>query len=278
MRVVCFIPDFSPKQAEILLEFAHGAKAMTCPLNRAAEVDCDVAVVFGWYKYAYEPTMAKKPIIDRQLAKGARHLIVIESGFYGRGTYYQIGWDGFAGHADFCNKNSPPDRFAMYAPNLKPWKFKTGKDIVVCGQLHRDTQVQDLNHIEWCQKACQEYAAQLKKGEKLLFRPHPREENIHRYGIDKEYLDIRKLFRSLKKARLCVTQNSTTCVDSLHLGVKAIASDEGSILNQAGTWPGDDAHDRILDAWRLQFFNDLSYALWTREEIFRGRPWAHLNR
>lgn len=281
MRVVCFYPTYNTKQAMVLSCFARGVGADLVPLQSAQSVDCDIAVVFGWYKYAYKPTMAKKPIIERQLAKGPKHLIVIESGFYYRGVLYQIGWDGFAGMADFCNANSPGDR-ALRPPILAPWKHHKGRDVVICGQVLRDTQVQDVDHAQWCRDQVTLFNQAIKdfKGKnRLFFRPHPRE-YVDAYGVDSKYHDTRKIFRSLKRAKLVVTYNSTSCIDALAAGVKTIAHHHSSILSQAGDWPGDDedAGLPVLYEWRQQFFNNLGYAMWNLDEMAKGKPWEHLTR
>ena len=268
MSVVIFEPDYNAKHCKVLRALADGipgAKVKTL----GNYTKCDIAVIFGWHKYAYDKTRPKAEIISRH--KG-RSLIVVESGFLKRGEYYQVGWGGFANNADFCNQNVSSDRWDAMGVTVKDWQKRDGP-VVVCGQLERDTQVQDTDHHQWCRDT---FKALIKMGEEVIFCPHPREDRPSVYGIDKQYRAKERLPELLKIAKCVVTYNSTSCVDAILAGVPAITMDKGSIA-----WPI--SQHALIDVKQLaypdrsQWLAGLGYTQWTLDEMRAGLPWRHLN-
>ena len=67
---------------------------------------CDVAVVWGI-------TSMRNPHTNyRDMIRMAQpNTIVLERGFVRRAAYFAAGWGDTGGYADFCNANSPPDRW-----------------------------------------------------------------------------------------------------------------------------------------------------------------------
>lgn len=273
MRVVIYEPSYNEKHCSVLRNFAAGIPgAIVKKLEEFEPGDGDIGVIFGWYKYAYKPTMAKKPIIDYYRSLGKRRLIIIESGFQLRGQYYQIGWDGFAGHADFVSDGVSPDRWNRMPIRSKPWRDRVPGNVLVIGQLPRDTQVQDVDHIKWCQETVRE--CRFLFGTKtVVFRPHPKCDGPGIYGIDKRFIEQGKLRESLHKAERVVIWNSTTGVDALLAGVPVVAMDEGAMA-----WPvASHALDhRLKYPSRRQWLASLGYSQWNRLEMRRGAPWLHL--
>lgn len=158
MKVAVYKPDYNERHQEVLEAFAEGIPGAEVRWVNKFRPDTDVAVVFGWYKYGFRPAMTKLPIIEHYHKAG--RLIVVESAFLKRKEYYQIGWNGFAGHADFMNDDVPMDRWDAIGIKAKPWSKNFDGPVVVCGQLPRDTQVQDTDHITWCKETfawCQLY-------------------------------------------------------------------------------------------------------------------------
>jgi hypothetical protein len=272
MKIVCYYPDYNDKHAEILKAFADGCGGDYRKLSKP--VECDVAVIFGWHKHAFPPTAAKQPIID---AHQGRRLIVIESGFVRRGDYYQVGFGGFAGLADFRNAGSPSDRWESFGVPVHPWTIPySGGAILVMGQLARDTQVQHSDHRHWCRKTVKFYD---ERGYNVFFRPHPREQEPSSYGIDKKYIIGGKIANALRGARCVVTYNSTSAVDAILAGVPTITRHRGSIAY------GVTGHNlelafapSLLKFQREAWLAEIGYAQWTLDEMRRGLPWQHLSR
>ena len=270
MKVAVYMPDYNERHCEVLQAFADGIPgAEVRPLSKF-KPDTDIAVVFGWYKYAFEKTMAKKPIIEEYLGRG--QLIVIESAFLKRKQYYQIGWNGFAGHADFKNEGVPMDRWKKLGIPVKPWQKRRDGLIVVCGQLPRDTQVQDVDHIKWCQETVAWY--QKRFGARVVFRPHPRMESPSEYGII-SYHDGRKLSEVLSEASLVVTWNSTTGVEAAVAGVPVVTCSPGSMASPVAM---NMLAEHPVFPERKEWLAGLGYSQWTLEEMRQGLPWYHLTR
>lgn len=273
MKIAVYIPTYNRKHCDILRSFAAGIPGATVKLAKNfIPGEADIGVVFGWYKYSYEKTMSKRPIIEHYLAKGSGHLIIVESAFQCRGHYYQIGWDGFAGSADFKNEGARSDRWGMLDISPKPWRQSDGGNCVVIGQLPRDTQVQDVGHTAWCRWAVNMC---LETYGNVLFRPHPKCDDPGIYGISEEMFDTDALADSLAKDRCVVTWNSTTGVDAVIAGVPVVAMDEGSI-----SWPmaSHKINDPLVRPNRDKWFAKLGYSQWTLDEMRKGLPWRHLTR
>lgn len=269
MKVIVFEPDYDLKHSFILRAVAQGIPgAVVRPVTEYEP--CDVAVIFGGVKKSYPKTWSKQAIVDQH---AGRALLMVESAFVRRGEYYQIGWGGTAGAADFNLKpDMPMDRWEQIGgPMVKPWRRMDNQPIYVCGQLPRDVQVQDIDHRKWCRETVAYY---MKKGTPVLFRPHPKIESAHDYGVLPFIINAQKLGSVLKSARAFITWNSTSAVDAVIAGVPVVALDKGSIA-----WPVA-AHD--LDTFdfmpeREPWFAGLGYSQWTLEECRAGLPWKHLN-
>ncbi len=275
MKVGVFLPDYNDKHVAILHAFASGIAqdpATDVELHPLGEYrPCDLAVIFGMYKKAYEPTWPKKDIIARHERE---RLIVIESAFVRRGKYWAVGFGGQHGNADFCNAEAPPDRWQMLDYKVRPWIKRPTGPVLVCGQLPRDTNVQDLDHVGWCRWAVRWLQDHKFK---VLFRPHPREKEPEIYGIDPDLWDKRKMRVALKDARCLVTWNSTSATEAAIAGVPVIACSPDSFARAvAGHTIEAVAAPPMPD--RRAWLAGLGYAQWSREEMDSGAAWAHLAR
>lgn len=275
MKVVCYEPHYNDKLAGVVRAFAEGCGAEV--RDQRKYIDCDIAVMFGWYKYAYIPTMSKRDLLNEHVFERGRRIIVIESSFVRRGEYYQIGFDGFAGYADFNTRGRdlPLDRWqAIYGDHVAPWRsFNPEGNVVVMGQLPRDTQVQDVDHIAWVHEMMDLYR---DFGLPVKFRPHPRE-NPYRYGVRYNDFTRGKLDKVFEHARCVVTWNSTSAVDAVLAGVPVITCNRGSIAwPVAGHDPKRVGPDDLQRPDRTAWLAGLGYSQWTTDEMRRGLPWKHL--
>src|SRR5690348_13590026 len=167
MKVVVYFPPYNEKHRAILEAFAEGVPgAIVKPVTEYEP--SDIAVIFGGVKKAFPPSHSKQVILDRH---SGRSLIMIESAFVKRGEYWQVGFGGVAGNADFRNENMPSDRWLRFGLKGRPWQTRPGGAVVVCGQLIRDTQVQDVDHALWCRQTIVHYS---KMNLNVVFRPHPK--------------------------------------------------------------------------------------------------------
>ncbi|HEX9647074.1 MAG TPA: hypothetical protein VGB88_06220 [Alphaproteobacteria bacterium] len=292
MKVICFEPGYDEKHRTVLRALAAGIPgAEVCPLG--AYEPCDVAVIFGLVKRAYKATWAKQPVLDRH--RGDR-LLVVESAFVRRGDYWAMGWGGINGRADFRSASVGDDRWRAMGVKTRPWRSPRDAKasrlgpVVVCGQLPRDTNVQDTDHPAWCRHVMAWLAAERIPA---VFRPHPRIDDPEVYGIAPALWDTGKIAETLAWARAAVVFNSTSGVDAALAGVPVVALDRGAfcwpiashrldVLRDPGSSPGagpgssPGAGPRCPS--RRAWLAGLGYSQWTLEEMRAGLPWRHLTR
>lgn len=266
MKVNVFVPSYNEKHSELLMAFAEGIPgAQVRPLE--SYEPCDVAVIFGGVKKAYPPTYAKRKVLSKHYG---RRLIMVESAFVGRGLYHQVGWGGAAGHGDFrADKNPPLDRWEQMG-FAEDWRTIKNGFIVVMGQLPRDVQVQDTDHRKWCRETVAYYDS---IGLPVVFRPHPKVNDVMEYGVPAQFIDPRDLETTLRTARTVVTWNSTSAVDAVVAGVPTITMDRGSFAWDV-TAHDLDVLDHTCD--RERWLALLGYAQWTDAELASGEAWRWL--
>ena len=267
MKVIVFEPWYDEKHQMVLRAFAEGANAEVRDIRKYEP--CDIAVIFGLVKKSYKPTWTKQNVLDRHKGKS---LIVVESAFQKRGQYWTVGFGGIHGDANF-GKPRGLDRWRKLEIPLKPWKTKTDGPVLVCGQLPHDTNVQDTDHIGWCQKAVAFYENQ---GIDVRFRPHPRISNVNMYGIGDGLIQRGPLDKALEKASCVVAWNSTTGVDAIIAGVPVIACGENSFSRDLAAHHLGDYPSGLKRMNRNDWLAKLGYAQWNRKELESGECWRHL--
>ncbi len=275
MKVIAYYPGYNVKLEQIVRAFATGIPGAEVR-EQADYVQADIAVIFGLVKKAYEPTWTKQKILDNH---SGRRLIVLESSFVKRGTQWAAGWGGIHGGADFCTEGVSIDRWCALDIKVRAWhhvkRLAAERDgpVVVCGQLPRDTNVQDIDHVKWCQETVAHFQAQ---GVKVSFRPHPRIGDPEVYGVDPELWDQRKIKFAVHDARCFVIWNSTSGVDALIMGVPVIVCGGGARCAEVSSNGLDLAS--LYKPDRKAFFAGIGYSQWNLGEMRRGQAWRHLTR
>lgn len=271
MKIVCYTNFYNEKHTGIIQDFAAGIPGAEIRDVRDY-TKSDIAVIFGLVKYSYVPTHYKNKILENHSGK---NLIVIESGFTNRPDYYAIGFGGIHGDADFNvnNKSLKTKRFKKLGLKLQPWKkTKNVNNVLVCGQVPWDTNVQDIDYSMWCNRKI-ELISEL--GYNVKFRAHPRIHDHSVYGISREFFDRKKhLISSLKWADCVVTYNSTSAIDAVIHGIPIMTYGTNAMALPL-TSPLMD-FNRLKYPDRRDFFKKLSYSQWTRDEMRQGLPWKHL--
>lgn len=272
MDIVCYFPDYDQEHKMVLEAFAMGAKAELRPVTDYRP--CDVAVIYGLYKYKVSKTLSKLPIIT--LHQGPRRLIVIDSSPVMRGRYWQVGWGtSLGGNNDFLNKGSAWDRWHSWGIELRPWQLR-GPDapVIVCGQVPWDANVQDTDHVKWIIDTMRFYN---ECGQKVLFRPHPKMHMGYGKGVVGVY-HTGSLADALAQARVIVTWNSTIGTDAAIAGTPVIAVDKGSFAYDVAGHEILDIQPKLLMFNREQWAANLAYCQWNLDELRTGMAWAHLSR
>jgi hypothetical protein len=269
MKIIAFEPEYNEKHCDVLRALVAGIPG--AEVRTLGEYEpCDIAIIFGAAKDAYPPTWPKREILKKHQG---RRLLMVESAFVKRGEYFQVGWNGFAGNADFRNDDMPMDRWEAMGVKTLPWQRRNGP-VVVCGQLPRDTQVQHVDHVGWCRSTVAELR---RSGHDVRFRPDPRQNNWSVYHIDRRLIDTRSMDETLADAKCLVTWNSTSAVDALIQGVPVIACHPSSVSYPVATHSIADINHLRYPS-RRNWLAGLGYAQWTLDEMRAGLPWMHLNR
>lgn len=268
MKVICFAPGYNPDHVKLLSSFADGCGGTVLPVDKY--VDCDVAVIFGTVKNSFAKTKTKGEIMRQH----GRPVLMIERGYVRREEYWSAGWStgGINGHVDFCNADSPPDRWDMLGVNLAPIREDdNSKYVLVCGQVPWDTAVQHTDHYQWVRDTISFYRDELERD--VRFRGHP-------YAIERgaDYgfaSSTRSLSEDMAGAGRVVTFNSNTGVDAVIAGVSTECDDEGSMV--AGLCFGVPLMP-YQDEERRRWANKIAYAQWTESEFRDGVAQNHLFR
>ncbi len=224
-------------------------------------VDCDLAVFWGH-------NASKREIIAEQKEKG-RHYLVMERGYFtDRFKWTSLGYNGLNGQADFCNVNSPPDRWESHKYLMKPWN--PGKDyVLLIGQIPADSSCSHVNIQQWYVESIMKTRA--IQDLPIVYRHHPDYRNPSiPCGID---VIGGSLEDCLKGAAYVITFSSTVGVDALLAGIPVVAVDPISMA-----WPlaGHSVKEVPPMSDRQQWAYDLAYTQWTEQEIRSGAAWAHL--
>lgn len=233
----------------------------------------DVAVVFGVGKKAIPFTKHRARVIAEQKSRNLI-TVIIDSGYVRRdeqsgGPYFSVGLNGLNGWADFKNEGMPDDRWRDLGIELKPWK-KGGECVVLCGQVPWDASVQHTDHINWlAEAAC---LIQLQDWGNLVFRPHPKAQNIASLALKSwcDEISFRPLEADLERARAFICYNSNSGVDAIINGVPVIGLGEGDMY---GDMASRDAGELKFEE-RARWAADLAYTQW-RPDQFDG-AWKHL--
>lgn len=230
-------------------------------LAHNAPAPCDLAVFWGMH-YS---TLVRKMQEDNK-----RNWLIMERGYVGdRFHWTSMGYNGLNGHADFVNKNMPPDRWnALFGHHLKEWH--DGKYVLITGQVRGDASIKHLS-VNY-----DNIVARIKEVTTLpiQFRPHPQRGTPVPRGAQQSRGD---LAQSLAQAKVVVTINSNTSVDAILAGTPCIVRDKGSMA-----WDvcGHEFADikQLPTPDRTQWCNNLAYTQWSPEEIEDGTAWNHLKR
>jgi len=245
-------------QSDWVGKFVQGLKKHGIqPEHRAVGewVKSDIAVVWGERNRKHAESIARK-------------VLVLERGYFqDRFTLTSIGWDGLNGRADFCNADSPPDRWLKHGVPVSDWK-EGGRYVLILGQVPGDM---SHRHADINQFYADSISRLSDSGLSVVFRPHPLG-SVKPQGclVDADST----LEQSLSGAAYCVTFNSNSGVDAVLAGVPTITMDKGAMAwdvtgHNYAEPPRPD---------REQWLNNLAYCQWDEAEIESGEAWQHLKK
>lgn len=208
----------------------------------------DVVVTWSWFE---------------DISRAAKNYCVLENPYFGdKQGKCSAGWNGLNGYADFCNSQSPSDRWSHEIPSFK----NGGSYILILGQVPGDRSLKGTipPYEQWAK------TLQSQTHLPVYFRAHPKA----RSGHPKLRALTGDLSQALDGAFAAVAFNSSASVDSVLAGVPTITLDRGSMA-----W---DVTSHDLDLSGLvrpnlaQWCYNLSYTQWTIAEMATGKTWQHI--
>ncbi|MGV2105541.1 hypothetical protein ACQZ4X_05655 [Agrobacterium vitis] len=263
---------------------------------------CDVAVIFGSFGRDSTPVHALRTAIAVQ-HKGP--LLTVEVGFWGRETskrsfnwyhtllghrrslykfkhnFYRIALDGsLPGEGDFCNANSPPDRWEQQSAalniGLKPYR-SAGEHVLIIGQIPGDAAMRGMDVRQWLVATARHVRRLTDRP--IIVRPHPGMKNEDFAALEAELATVSGLHLSglssltvvdeLARAHCTICYSSSFSLDSLLQGVPVITLSRFNIAAPICSKQIEDVVDPPLPE-REQLFYDIAYAHWTLDEIRAG--------
>jgi hypothetical protein len=283
-------PDYVPCDVAVVSGLAKGAEKTAPHLLARRAV---AAAHDGVSVHLETPFLGRTVYLDAKPFQKAIGLLLGRAAPTGRRPtvnrydHFRVGVNGvFPDTADYCNANSPPDRWEAlsreFGLRLAPWR-RDGGPILVIGQLPRDVSLAGLDMLRWLGETIVEIRRHSDRP--IVVRPHPLMKHhematvVDRVGrvgkVDYDLPPKGPIAAALAGAWATVTYSSTAAVDSLLAGVPALTFSPLSIA-----WPVTD-HDlaRIETPTlhpREQWLRDLAYAQWSAAEMADGTVWRRL--
>lgn len=204
--------------------------------------------------------------IGKQLRDQGHQVLVMERGYLGdRFGWTSLAWNGLNGFGEF--PEYADDNGARFHANFKmqPWREAEGEYVLIMGQVPGDASLRGRNLVPWYEGVAT-LAADAYKAP-VRFRAHPVAEQR---GLTQSPRHCTKSFGSLEEAvqnaKVVITYNSNSAVDSVIAGVPTVAMDEGSMAwgVTSHTIGGAEMPDR--EKWA----NNLAWKQWRMCEIESG--------
>lgn len=198
-------------------------------------------------------------------------------------SWISAGWNGLGRRGTFCNTNSNSFRWDEHFSFFKNEKLKdwTGGEFVLL--LAQPDRGQSLIFYEQELKAKTDYNKIIRKIKEKTDLPirvkhHPKEINSNIWNIpsDIKVIDSHvSVYDAIKNAKVCVTINSNSVVESVLGGTPAITLDRGSMAWDITEHNFDKIETPPLPD-REQWIYDITYCQWKLEEFNNGTAWDHL--
>lgn len=264
-----------PVHNMVLRAFFDGCKAKEKHLVPFEEYQpSDVAVVFGTFKKDIPASWRRGVVIEEQ-KKRKKPVVILDSGYVKRGSgvnaYYACGLNGLNGHADFKNKNMPPDRWQALGVPLLPWR-KTGSHVVLCGQVPWDASVQHIDMIAWLHETAK--LIRQNTDREIVYRPHPLAVKQSPARLPGCRTSVVALKEDLNNAWAVVTYNSNTGVDAILHGIPNFCLGTGSMTYGVSSRDLGLLERPFLPPHREQWAYNLAFTQWRPDEM--AAAWEHL--
>ena len=274
MRVLC---------KSHLLHQHKAINAFTYGLEKSSKVDID------YYDYDNLPTGQYDFAICwglramERLKTYAKNCLVLENAYLNNvqsleKVWVSLGWNGLNGRADFCNTNSPPDRWKKHFNDGRLLDYSDGEYILIPLQIQGD---QSLNYI-WNSVLSYQYICESIReftDLPIMIKDHPTfpESQPKVKGVKNvKYIDTNMpIEKAISKAKVVVTINSNAGVDAALAGKPVISLDKGSMVWDISEHDFKKINNPKFND-RTQWCNNIAYAQWHPSELKSGEAWNHL--
>jgi hypothetical protein len=206
---------------------------------------------------------------DKFRARGYPTLIA-ERGYIGDRFYWtSLRWNGLNGKGWGPLAHDGGSRWNMSAHGiqLKPWKPNPSGYALILGQVPSDQSVKNVNLRAFYRSMANELRA---RGHYPVLRPHPKAPTLPMLGVR---TTAGTLAEDLAGAKLCVTWNSNSAVDSVLAGVPCVVHDRGSMAWEVTSHSLDEP---VTMPERLNWVSWLAWQQWAPEELANGYAWQTL--
>ena len=305
MKIGIFLKTTSGSDKEsVLKHFAkgikkHGDKVIIC--NQRKYEDCDIAVIFGFFgqnrgamqdfrrKVYQKHTRRGKPciFIESDLLKMAGDIKAYDDTC--DSMHYRIPFGSvYFGAAQYFNESSPPDRWNLLCERKKidvlPYR-ENGSHILICmnrGIDGRGWSTKGADTWGWLEKKIYEIRRYSKRPIRVRFHPMGRQyiknekrnlwvknlaKNIEVSGLNNE-----DIVHDCENAWAAVVYNTSACVIPVVKGIPIFTDRKDCIANPIANHSISTIEDPKLIS-RTQWFYDLAYCMWNKEELSDGLFW-----
>lgn len=240
--------------------------------------DTQVAVMVG--------VKGQSKRIFEDYRRSARHTLLVDKSYFGRGEYHRLSLDGFQPRYAHLSPRSP-ERFDRLGVELKPKRTK-GNHVIFAGSSQKYNDWHDLGKAsEFAAGICKAINKTFRGSRPVYFRPKP----SHAVGHPDEIVvpmdtiyspPTESLASRLKDCHALVTHGSNAAIEAIAAGVPAVlVSHEGA----AAAWPiaqhGIESGGLLEpffpnDFQRRQVFSDLAWCQFNLDEMRSGFAWETL--
>ena len=276
MRVVC---------RSLQLHHHKAIEAFTYGLKKSSKVDIDYFdhdnLPTGKYDFAI--CWGARAMEELKSYTKTKNCLVFENAYLNNiqsaeKEWVSLGWDGLNGRADFCNTNSPSDRWKKHFDDGRLLDYSDGEYILIPLQIQGD---QSLNYIWNSVLSYQFICESIRRFSDLpiMIKDHPTLPGSQPAvtGVKNvQYLDTNMpIEKAISKAKVVVTINSNAGVDAALAGKPVIALDQGSMVWDISEHNFEKINNPKFND-RTQWCNDIAYAQWHPSELESGEAWNHL--
>lgn len=260
---------------------------------------CDVGAIIG---NAFDANPSKtrlshyavrKMVMDTQTQLG-RYWLSIDSNVFiykdraNPHKYLRYSFNGvFPTTGIYCNENPGEENWANirrhYAMDLKPWRGKGARHILICLQRPMGWSMRGRNLMAWLDETFQQIRKYSDRPVRIRWHPGdwkniPENLDLSPYNAELSPRE-RHILEDLNKCWAVICHNSTPSSVAIIEGVPAFITDDPGYC-QAGEVANLDfsrLEDPIMPD-RQQWIRKLAQCHWSFEDLRSGRCWNHMRR